>query len=103
MEWIDIAKIIVAVVLFENMGMRTAIEKVTGYNFKVLSCTRCTTFWSILFYISLYEATIIDAISFSFIGSYIAVWCELLFGYLTLIYERIYKKITIFTDNLKSN
>ena len=100
--WIDIAKIIVAVVLFENMGMRTAIEKTINYNFKILSCTRCTSFWSILIYVILHNGTIVDAISSSFIGSYIAVWCELLFGYLTLIYERIYEKITTFTNEIKN-
>ena len=100
-DWIDIAEIMIAVVLFENMGMKEAVEKVLKYDFKILSCTRCTTFWATLAYFVYNNGKIIDAISFSFINSYIAVWCELLFGYLTVLYDDIYEEISNFAKNLK--
>ena len=99
MEYSDIVKIMIAVVLFQNMGMRDAIESIIKYKFKVLSCTRCTTFWVTLLYLLSNRGNIIDTISLSFVNSYLAVWCELLFGYLTIIYDEIYDKISNFAKD----
>lgn len=98
MNWSDIAMIIISVVLFQNMGLREAIEDVIHYKFRIFSCTRCSIFWIMIIYLLLQGLPIITVVSLSFISSYVGVWSELLFGILTYIYNVIYKRFCTFAD-----
>lgn len=90
---IDIVSIVLSIVLFEQMGLCEAIEKTIGYKFKIISCVRCFSFWSVLLYGIIARFGIIRAISIAFISSFGGVWLQLLFGFLIFAYNNLYSKI----------
>ena len=85
--------LMVCVVLFNHMGLCDAVEGILHYRFKVLSCVKCGTFWTVLI-ASLVEGTpIIMSMALSFMTAYAALWLELLLGLLGRAYEDTYDKI----------
>ena len=55
----------------------------------------------VLIYLLLNDVAMIMAIATSFISSYLAIWLELLFGYIDVCYGRIYNKI--YQDSTSDN
>lgn len=84
--------LMVCVVLFNHMGLKDAVEDVTHYKFKILSCAKCGTFWSVLIFMLLRHHPI-TSITVAFALSYMAIWFELLLGFLSKVYEDTYDKI----------
>ena len=85
--------LMISVVLFDHTGLCDAIEDVTHYKFKILSCVKCGTFWSVLVYMLITMHHPIISITAAFVLSYMAIWLELLLGYLGKVYETCYNKI----------
>ena len=90
---IDIVSIIVSIVLFEQMGLCEAIEKTIRHKFKIISCVRCFSFWSVLLYTIIKRVCLVRAISIAFVSSFLSVWLHLLFGFLIFVYNKLYDKL----------
>lgn len=85
--------IVIAVTMFNHLGLCEALSKMIKYEFKILSCSKCFTFWSCLIYQSLTGVNIIRSIALSFVMAYVAMWFELLLSLLSKCYEWIYTKV----------
>ena len=93
MNWIDIAGIVFVCVTMNHLGLITAIEKHIGYEFPILDCVKCSSFWLTLFYVGMMSGQMITTLAISFIASYTAIWLELFEGYIDTLYLRLYEKI----------
>ena len=85
-------------VLFIGMGLEAEIERILSCRFKVLSCPKCLTFWSVLIFGVFTGHGMVEAIAVSFLFSYAALWLSLLCDELTLLYNEIYETITKQTE-----
>jgi hypothetical protein len=101
MNWIDIASIVFVCVTMNHLGLITAIEKHIGYEFPILDCVKCSSFWLTLIYVGMMSGQPITTLAVSFLASYIAIWLELLEGYIDTLYLKIYGKIYIIVKILK--
>lgn len=84
--------LMISVVLFSHTGLCEAVEEKIHYKFKILSCAKCGTFWSVLIYMLLRHHPIVS-ITAAFMLSYMAIWFELFLGYMSKVYEDTYNKI----------
>ena len=91
--WIDIASIVFVCVTMNHLGLITAIEKHIGYEFPILDCVKCSSFWLTLLYVGMMSGQLITTLAISFIASYTAIWLELFEGYIDTLYLRLYEKI----------
>lgn len=82
-----------------HMGLIPAIEKIVWRQTPILSCPKCMTFWFVLFYSIVTSHGAIVSISIAFLASYLAIWLELLFGFIDTQYNRLYEKIYSNTEN----
>ena len=89
----DAAMLMASVTLANHMGLVGAAEKVTRRKFKIISCSKCSTFWTVLIYLLFMGNHFVTSIATAFALSYTAIWFELLLGYLSNIYESAYDKI----------
>ena len=76
------------------MGLIDAIGKMLHYEFRVLSCPKCTTFWLSLGCHLLQSRPVIDSVFVSFLSSYLAQWLCLLYDAAAKGYNYVYEKIT---------
>ena len=90
----DVAAIVIICVLANSMGFVDAVEGVIRYKFRILSCVKCSVFWSTLIYFILMREPIVQSVATSFVLSYVALWIDLLIGYINKLYGTIYDKIT---------
>ena len=95
MEWIDIASIVFVCVTMNHLGLIGKLEEIWG-EFPILNCPKCSTFWCTLCFglwgiRSFYG--VISVLAISFLASYVAVWLELLEGYIDTLYLKLYDKI----------
>jgi hypothetical protein len=102
MNWIDIASIVFVCVTMNHLGLITAIEKHIGYEFPILDCVKCSSFWLTLIYVGMMSGQPITTLAVSFLASYIAIWLELLEGYIDTLYLKIYGKIYTTSDDTAS-
>lgn len=86
--------LMISVVLFNHMGLCETIEKVLHYKFKILSCSKCGTFWASLISYVVGGTPIIESIALSFVLAYIALWLELALALMAKWYETCYDKIS---------
>ena len=102
MEWIDIAGIVFISVTMNHLGLIGKIEEIYGKEIPIINCPKCASFW-ITFIFSLWEVSsfygVIKVLAISFLASYIAIWLELLEGYVDTLYIRLYGKIYETSDN----
>ena len=89
----DVVLLIISATLANHLGLIGAIEKVIRHKIPVLNCSRCLTCWCCLAYLLIVKTSPIVAIATSFIASYLAVWLELLCGYIDTLYDEIYESI----------
>lgn len=103
MNWIDIAGIVFVCVTMNHLGLVKAIQTVTKCNrLPIVGCPKCLTCWVTAAYGCYNIATYTDIISvlaISFLASYLAIWLELLEGYVDTIYLRLYDKIYETSDD----
>ena len=96
--WKEAAEIMASCVLFIGMGLEAEIERILSCRFKVLSCPKCLTFWSVLIFGVVTGHGMVETIAVSFLFSYTALWLSLLCDELTLLYNEIYETITKQTE-----
>ena len=99
MDWIDIASIVFVCVTANHLGLVKAIEESTERDLAVVNCPKCSSFWSTLAYTIFVTHEPISSLAISFLASYIAIWLELLEGYIDILYLRLYDKIYPTSDN----
>lgn len=84
----------VCVVLFNHMGLCEAAERVLHYKFRILSCSKCGTFWMTLITLLVGGTKLLESVTVSFVMAYIALWLELLLAAMAKFYESTYDKIS---------
>lgn len=96
---LDVASIIFVCVTMNHLGLVSSMEDVVGFRLPIANCPKCASFWSTLAYglscIGL--DAIIMVLAMSFLSSYLAIWLELLEGFIDTLYIKCYGKI-ISTD-----
>ena len=101
MYWTDIAGIVFTCTTMNHLGLIGKLEEIMG-GLPILNCPKCCSFWATLFY-GLCGITslcgIIPVLAVSFLASYLALWLELLEGYIDTIYIKMYEKIYSTSDN----
>lgn len=86
--------LMVSVVLFNHMGLSAAIEGLIGYKFRILSCSKCCTFWLSLIALLVGGTPIVLSVTLSFVLSYAALWLDLLLAIMARSYESTYDKVS---------
>ena len=92
--WKEAAAITASCVLFIGMGLEAEVERILSCRFRILSCPKCLTFWSVLLFGVITGHGAIEVVSVSFLSAYAALWLTLLCDALTNIYNTIYETIT---------
>ena len=94
MYWMDIASIVFVCVTANHLGLVKAIEGVVKTEMPIVNCPKCLTFWVTLAYcydgIATHTTTVLAV---SFLASYLAIWLELMEGYIDTLYMKAYAKI----------
>lgn len=80
-------------VMMNKLGLIHSIESVIEHDLPVLNCVRCSTFWTTLVLNMVFTHDIVLSLAGSFALSYIALWLELLIGWLDTLYMKCYEKI----------
>lgn len=93
MMLLDIAALVFTCTTVNHLGLIAAIEEKTGRRLEVFNCPKCLSFWMTLTYTILMTHDIILSPAISLLASYIAIWLELLEGYIDILYSRFYDKI----------
>lgn len=91
--WIGIAGILFVCVTANHLGLVKAIEDISKMEIPIINCPKCFTFWSVLAYSVYYGLPAIEMLAISFLCSYLAIWLELLEGYIDTLYMKLYEKI----------
>lgn len=92
--WKDAVLVTLSCVLAIQMGLIEAIGKVLHYEFKILSCPKCLTFWFSLAVHLLHRAPVLESVTVSFLSSYAALWLCLLYDALAILYNYAYEKLS---------
>lgn len=90
----EAAQITLCCVLFIQMGLSDAVQKVCHVSLRIASCPRCLTFWACLISLIWRRYGFIESVAASFVASYCALWLSLLYDALAHLYNRFYEKIT---------
>ena len=90
---LEVALIIIICVLFIQMGLSDAIQRIFKVKLVILSCPKCLTFWSVLTYCIIMHFGIINCLATSFISSYISLWLVLLYDIIAVKYNKYYEDI----------
>ena len=96
MNWTDIACIVFVCVTANHLGLVSAIERTIKARLWVIDCPKCLTFWVTLMYCFSRTATgmgMITVLAVSFLASYVAIWLELLEGFIDTLYDKLYDTI----------
>lgn len=91
--WLDIASIVFACVTANHLGLVKAAEKVTGFRMPIVNCAKCFTFWSVLAYQLVTDCNPLSSLAISFLCAYLAIWLELLEGFIDTLYLWLYETI----------
>nr|DAG80426.1 MAG TPA: hypothetical protein [Bacteriophage sp.] len=83
----------VSVVLFVHMGLSEKIQEILHINISLLRCVKCLSFQLSLIVLLCNGYGILSSICCSFIFAYLALWIELLLGYLSTLYDKLYEQI----------
>lgn len=93
MYWLDILLLVLSVTLANHLGLVEAVEGVIRHKIPILNCSKCAGFWVVLAYSVLIGRPLIASVAVSFLCAYTAVWLELLFGFIDVMYNEIYENI----------
>ena len=92
--FIDIAGIVFVCVTANHLGLVKAIEDTFEIELPVINCVKCFSYWCVFTYMLFVSYNVIAMLAVSFLTSYIALWLELLEGFIDKLYIRLYEKIT---------
>ena len=90
----EAALIMICCVLFVQMGLSEAVQRLLHFRFGPLSCPKCLTFWTILAWLAVHGNGALISVAASFIASYCALWAALLYDSLAIAYNYLYEQIT---------
>ena len=79
--------VMVSVCLIHHLGLAHAISEVVD---KVLSCSQCLTFWSVLAALVYLSTDIVTAVFFAITMAYLSNWFGLLLLYLQRQFNKLY-------------
>lgn len=99
MQWSDIAMLTFACVTANHLGLIAAMERVIRHPIPIVNCPKCFTFWMVLLTTYLSGWQMIPALAMSFLCAYIAIWLELIEGFIDIQYNKIYAALYPTTDN----
>ena len=91
--WKDALLITVSAVLFIQMGLSEAIQRLLRFKSVVLSCHRCLSFWSVLAWSLVHGNPFLNSVAASFLCSYLSLWLALLYDAVAVKYNEAYGKI----------
>lgn len=97
--WIDIAGILFISVTANHLGLVKAIEGVFKKEIPIINCPKCLTFWSVFVYgvsgdgMAANPSVLLRLLAISFLCAYLAIWFELLEGFIDTVYLWLYEKI----------
>ena len=94
--WIDIAAIVFTCVTSIHLGLVKAIEDIAQRELRIVNCPKCFSFWSVLAYTVITSRNAITSLAISFLCSYLALWLELIEGFIDSLYMKLYE--TIYSD-----
>ena len=94
--WIDIAAIVFTCVTSIHLGLVKAIEEAAQRELRIVNCPKCFSFWSVLAYTIITSRNAITSLAISFLCSYLALWLELIEGFIDSLYMKLYE--TIYSD-----
>jgi hypothetical protein len=97
--WTDIASIVLVCVTANHLGLVKAMEEVVEQELPIINCPKCSSFWWSLVYTLYLTHDIITSLAISCLASYIALWLELLEGYIDTLYLKLYGKIYTTSDD----
>ena len=100
--WTDIASTVFVCVTMNHLGLIGKLEEIMG-KLPVLNCPKCASFWfTLAYFIGEMGFSIIPQIPFvlaiSFFAAYLAIWLELLEGYIDTLYTKLYDTLYSTTD-----
>lgn len=95
MNWIDVVGIVFICVTMNHLGLIGKLEEIMG-ELPILNCPKCASFWATLV-VGLWGIKsfygVISVLATSFLASYLAIWLELLEGFIDSLYIKCYEKI----------
>lgn len=92
MDW-NVVAIMFICVSMNHMGLIGAIERELGHPLPIINCVKCSTWWLTMIYGLYSTGLFIVSVATAFLLSYLAVWLELLMGFIDSIYLKLYGKI----------
>ena len=93
MNWIDIASIVFVSVTANHLGLIKAIEGIAKMEIPIVNCPKCLTWWITLVYTIICSREVFTSLAISFLCSYLAIWLELLEGFVDTLYNKLYDTI----------
>lgn len=97
---IDIAAAVFASVTVNHLGLIAAIERVIHHQLPILNCPKCLSFWSTFAYgvsgdgvMAALPSELPRLLAISILCAYLAIWLELLEGYIDTLYNKLYEQI----------
>ena len=88
-----VALVAVSCVLAIHMGLVDAIGETLHLRLRIISCTKCLTFWATLALGALRGWGVIVSVATAFVSAYLALWLDLALTYMAMYYNRWYEKI----------
>lgn len=98
----EVALITISCVLFVQMGLSEAIQKVLHLDLQIASCPKCLTWWTSLVYSVIFGYGLLESVAASFIASYAASWIALVYDALAVFYNYLYEQISKESDASKA-
>lgn len=81
-----------------HLGLISAMEKVIRHSIPIANCPKCFTFWMVLATTYLSGWNMIASLAISFLCAYLAIWLELLMGFIDLQFQKLYETLYPTTD-----
>lgn len=96
-----------------HLGLVAAIEAVIRHKLPIINCPKCSTFWLtyiVNFVMMDYSSgtdpvlrAVIPGAACALASSYLAIWMELLMGYVDVLYNKVYEQIYSTADTATDN
>lgn len=99
MDWMGIAAVVFFGVTVNHLGLIEAVEKVIKHRLPIINCPRCLTFWGTLAYglsgdgMTAHPSVLSRLLAISILCSYLAMWLELIEGFIDTLYDKLYEQI----------
>ena len=100
----SLVSIIFACTAANHLGLVQAIESVIHKRLPVINCVKCFTFWSTLAYgLTVNSNSVAATIALSFLAAWLAIWLDLLMGFIDKKYLYLYDTIYPTTNTSDSD